>query len=250
MFLSSSAIRWRSDFVSRGLVVDAFKRRAIADSIWPLMSGVSSRPTILPITIASTISLQNMGLRAFFKTAKAASICNIFLSVVLVAAGFFAVVALTVFGGGCFLAAGFFAEVFLAGAVLVAVVVFFVAMFVFPLLGVSTFRVGHRGQRDHTVTSVSTWVSKTHPALSGHNSRNFFTPEKTVKNAGQRLNEMPATRPQKDDFAGELALLWRFKSVASHFQCLGYAVGADFCRLAPLTEGNLLFSLLTNAQSF
>ncbi|WP_197168299.1 hypothetical protein [Neorhodopirellula pilleata] len=90
-------------------------------------------------------------MRAFFKTAKAASICDIFLSVVFVAAGFFGVVALAVFGAGCFLAAGFFAEAFLAGAVLVAVVVFLVAMFVFPLLGVSRFRVGHRGQRDHTV---------------------------------------------------------------------------------------------------
>lgn len=65
--------------------------------------------------IASTISLQDMGLRAFFRTAKAASICDIFLSAVLVAAGFFA-------------------EAFLAGAVLVVLVVFFAAMFVFPFV--------------------------------------------------------------------------------------------------------------------
>lgn len=142
-----------------------------------------------------------MGLRAFFKTAKAASICDIFLSAVFVAAGFFAVVTLAVFGAGCFLAAGFFAEAVLAGAVLVAVVVFFVAMFVFPLLGVSRFRVGHRGQRDHTVTSVS----KTHPALSGHNSRNFFTAEKTEKDAGQRSIEITAKCPYFDDVAGALA---------------------------------------------
>ena len=32
------------------------------------------------VAIASTISLQDMGLRAFFKTAKAASICDVFLT--------------------------------------------------------------------------------------------------------------------------------------------------------------------------
>ena len=112
-----------------------------------------------------------MGLRAFFKTAKAASICDIILSVVLVVAGFFAVVALAVLVAGCFLAAGYFAEAVLAGAV------FFVAIFVFPLLGVSRFRVGHHGQRDHTVTSVS----KTHPALSGHNPRNYFNRKNDAK---------------------------------------------------------------------
>ncbi len=75
-----------------------------------------------------------MGLRAFFKTAKAASICDIFWLAVFVEAGFFAVVVLAVLVAGCFLAAGFFAEAFLAGAVLVVPAVFFVAMFVFPFV--------------------------------------------------------------------------------------------------------------------
>jgi len=167
---------------------------------WPVDAAVRPAQAV-PTAEHPTISLQESGLRALVKTARAASICDIFLSAVLVAAGFFAVVAWAAFGAGCFLAVGFFAEAFLAGAVLVAVVVFFVAMFVFPLVGVSRFRVGHRGQRDHAVTSVSI----THPALSGHNSRNFFTPETDAKNASQPLIETAAKRARFGDTVGVLA---------------------------------------------
>ena len=49
------------------------------------------------LAIASTISLQESGLRLFFKTVKAASIWLVFfLATVFVAAGFFAVVVLAV----------------------------------------------------------------------------------------------------------------------------------------------------------
>jgi len=79
--------------------------------------------------------VQESGLRLFFKTVKAASIwLTFFLAAVFVAADF--------------LVAGFFAEAFL-----VAAVVFFVDIPVFPLLGV--FRFGRQTlPANHTVTSV------------------------------------------------------------------------------------------------
>ena len=73
-----------------------------------------------------------------------------FFAVAVLAAGVVRVVFLDVVAGFCLLR---------------------VAMFVFPfVLGFALFRVGHGGQRDHTVTSGS----ETHPAMYSSNSKNFF----------------------------------------------------------------------------
>ncbi|MFG0261587.1 MAG: hypothetical protein ACF788_04275 [Novipirellula sp. JB048] len=52
------------------------------------------------MAIVLTISLQESGLRAFFKTAKAASVDDVFGAAVLVPAGFFAMVAFVILAGG------------------------------------------------------------------------------------------------------------------------------------------------------
>lgn len=66
----------------------------------------------------------------------------------------------------------------------------------------------HRGSAMATIACGSTqlpFASKTHPTLSNHNSRNFFTPQNDAKKAGQPLIEITAKRPQFGDGAGPFA---------------------------------------------